>query len=100
MTASLRSVGDGFHEPSDVQRGRVAYRRRRAVRSVLLAAISTGVLGVLLVVGVTGSPGWDRVKGSFFNIEIARESFPAVLDGLWLNVRMLVVCALRSGASR
>jgi polar amino acid transport system permease protein len=87
-------VSDGQYEPTDVQRERVAYRRRRAVRSVLLAAVSTGVLGVLLVVGVTGSPGWDRVKNSFFNWEIAKESFPAVLAGLWLNVRLLVVCAL------
>ena len=87
-------MSNGLYEPTDVQRGRVAYRRRRAIRSVLLAAVSTGVLGVLLVVGVTGSPGWDRVKGSLFNAEIAKESFPAVLDGLWLNVRMLVVCAL------
>jgi polar amino acid transport system permease protein len=84
----------GLAEPSEVQRERVAYRRRRAVRSVLLAAASTGVLGVLLVAGVTGSPGWDRVRDSFFSWEIAEESFPAVLDGLWLNLRMLVVCAL------
>ena len=81
------------HTPSDIQRGRIAYRRRRAIRSVLLAAVSTAVLGTLLVVAVTGSPGWDRVRGSFFDPGIARESLPAVLDGLWLNVRLLVVCA-------
>lgn len=81
------------HTPSDIQRGRIAYRRRRAIRSVLLAAVSTAALGTLLVVAVTGSPGWDRVKGSFFDPAIARESFPAVLDGLWLNIRLLVVCA-------
>jgi polar amino acid transport system permease protein len=81
------------HTPSDIQRGRIAYRRRRAIRSVLLAAVSTAVVGTLLVVAVTGSPGWDRVKGSFFDPAIARESLPAVLDGLWLNIRLLVVCA-------
>jgi polar amino acid transport system permease protein len=79
---------------SEVQRGRIAYRRRRAIRSVLLAATSTAVLGTLLVVAVTGSPGWDRVRTSFFNGQIARESFPAVLSGLWLNIRLLVVCAV------
>ncbi len=81
------------HTPSDIQRGRIAYRRRRAIRSVLLAAVSTAVLGTLLVVAITGSPGWERVRGSFFDWRIARESFPAVLDGLWLNIRLLVVCA-------
>jgi polar amino acid transport system permease protein len=87
-------VSTALHPPSDVERGRIAYRRRRAVRSVLLAAASTAVLGTLLGVAVTGSPGWDRVRTSFFNPEIAKESFPAVLEGLWLNVRMLVVCAV------
>jgi polar amino acid transport system permease protein len=87
-------VTTGLHQPSDIQRQRIAYRRRQTVRSVLVAAVSTAVVGVLLYVAVTGAPGWDRVRTSFFNPGIARESFPAVLEGLWLNVRMLVVCAV------
>ncbi len=69
----------GLPAPSDIQRRRIAYRRRQTVRSVLVAATSTGVVGVLLVVAVTGSPGWDRVRTSFFNADVARASFPAVL---------------------
>ena len=83
-----------LHRPSDIQRQRIAYRRRQTVRSVLVAAVSTAVVGVLLYVAVTGAPGWERVRTSFFNPGIARESFPAVLEGLWLNVRMLVACAV------
>ena len=79
---------------SDTQRGRIAFRRRRAVRSVLIAAVSTAVLGTLLVVAVTGSPGWARVRASFLDWQIAKDSFPAVLEGLWLNIRLLVVCAV------
>jgi polar amino acid transport system permease protein len=86
-------VTTGLHRPSDIQRERIAYRRRQTIRSVLVAAVSTAVVGVLLYVAVTGAPGWDRVQTSFFHPRIARESFPAVLEGLWLNVRMLVVCA-------
>jgi polar amino acid transport system permease protein len=82
------------YRPSDVQRERTGYRRRQTVRSVLVAAVSTAVAGVALVVAVTGSPGWDRVRSSFLSWPIARESFPAVLEGLWLNIRMLVVCAV------
>jgi len=82
-----------FHQPTEIQRGRIAYRRRQTIRSVLLAALSTGVVGVLLAVAVTGAPGWDRVKQSFFSPEVAREYLPEILDGLWLNVRLLVVCA-------
>jgi polar amino acid transport system permease protein len=86
-------VTTGLHQPSDIQLERIAYRRRQTVRSVGVAAVSTAVVGVLLYVAVTGAPGWDRVRTSFFNPRIARESFPAVLEGLWLNVRMLVACA-------
>jgi polar amino acid transport system permease protein len=87
-------VTTALHQPSDIQRQRIAYRRRQTVRSVVLAAVSTAVVGVLLYLVVTGAPGWERVKTSFFNPEIARESLPAVLEGLWLNVRMLIVCAV------
>ena len=82
-----------FHQPSEIQRGRIAYRRRQTIRSVLLAALSTGIVGVLLAVAVTGAPGWERVKQSFFSPEVAWRYLPEILDGLWLNVRLLVVCA-------
>jgi polar amino acid transport system permease protein len=71
----------------------MAYRRRQTVRSVLVAAASTLVLGVLLLVGVTGAPGWDRVRSSFFDPTVAWHALPDVLRGLWLNVQLLVFCA-------
>jgi polar amino acid transport system permease protein len=40
---------------------------------------------------VTRSPGWPRVQATFFSLEVARESFPTVLEGLWLNLQVLVV---------
>jgi polar amino acid transport system permease protein len=52
------------------------------------------VVGGLLAFAITGAPGWERVKETFLDPEIARESLPAIVDGLWLNVRLLVVCAL------
>jgi polar amino acid transport system permease protein len=61
---------------------------------VLLAAVSTAVVGVLLIIAVTGAPGWSRVKDSFLNLDIARKSFAPIVEGLWLNIRMLVVCAV------
>lgn len=82
------------YHPSAVQQGRIVYRKRQAIRSVLLAALSTAVLGTLLAVLITGAPGWDRVKQAFFNGEMARESLSPILQGLWLNVRLFVVCAL------
>ncbi|BFU43810.1 amino acid ABC transporter permease [Krasilnikovia sp. MM14-A1004] len=84
------------YQPSDIQRGRIAHRRRQTVGSVLLAAASTAVVGTLLTVAVTGAPGWERVKQSFFDPQVAREALPAIVVGLWLNIRLLAVCALAS----
>jgi polar amino acid transport system permease protein len=71
---------------------RVAYRQSRARRSTLVALVSTMVFATVLLVAVTSSPGWPRVRDSFFNLRIGWESLPALLDGLWLNIRVLVVC--------
>ncbi len=77
--------------PSAVAQERAAYLRSRTRRSVGIGALSTvvllGVAGYLLV----ASPGWPRVQQSFLDLRVARESFPAILKGLWLNVRILVV---------
>jgi polar amino acid transport system permease protein len=81
------------HRPSHVQRERIAYRKRQTIRSVLVAAASTAVLGGVLLVAVTGSPGWDRVRASFLDPRVAADALPSVLDGLWLNARLLVACA-------
>jgi len=86
-------VSTELHPTSEIQRGRIAYRRRQTIRSVLLAALSTAVVGALLAFAVTGAPGWDRVRQSFFSPEVAWRYLPEILDGLWLNVRLLVVCA-------
>lgn len=71
---------------------RAAYRRSRARRSTLTALVSTVVFAAVLLVVVTSSPGWSRVQDSFFNLRIGWESLPALLEGLWLNIRVLVVC--------
>ena len=96
MSDLLEGAPAGASGPSAVQRERMAWRRRQTVRSVVIAAVSTAVLGVALVVAVTGAPGWDRVRESFLDPSVARDALPAVLRGLWLNIRLLVFCALGS----
>lgn len=71
---------------------RVAYRQSRARRSTLIALVSTVVFAAVLLFAVTSSPGWPRVRDAFFNLRVGWESLPALLDGLWLNIRVLVVC--------
>jgi len=84
------------YAPSALHLERVAFRRRQTVRSVVIAAVSTAVVGIILIIAVTGSPGWPRVRDSFFNPTVAREALPEILIGLWLNMRLLLFCALGS----
>ena len=80
--------------PSPAQQARDAVRSRATRRSRAIALVSTlAVIGAL--VGIVGtSSGWPRTQQSFFSWQYAKESFPAVLSGLWLNLRVLAVCAV------
>nr|WP_203590688.1 amino acid ABC transporter permease [Streptomyces sp. SID13031] len=72
----------------------MAYRRQRTVRSGLIAGISTVVLLALVVFGVGSTPGWPRVRATFFDFHRGWEALPVVAQGLWLNVRVMLVCAV------
>ncbi|MCP2166157.1 amino acid ABC transporter membrane protein, PAAT family [Goodfellowiella coeruleoviolacea] len=75
-----------------MQRERLAFRRSRSRRSTAVALVSTLVFAAVAWFGVTSAPGWPRVRQSFFSLDAAVRALPAVLEGLWLNVRVLVVC--------
>jgi polar amino acid transport system permease protein len=51
---------------------------------------TVAVLGLLVGVVVT-SEGWPNVRDTFFNWDDFVDSFPAVLDGFWLDVRLFVI---------
>ncbi len=80
--------------PSPTQRDRDAWRRRQTVRSVGIAALSTAFLLGVLGYAIVSSPGWDRVAETYFSWDKAVDSFPAVLEGLWLNIRVMLLCAV------
>lgn len=79
---------------SDLQRWREGYRRGRARRSIAIASASTVIFLVAVGAAIVSSPGWPRVKESFLNGEVAKDSLPDIVSGLWLNVRVLVVSAV------
>ena len=87
---------DGHEEyvPSPRRIERERHRRRRARRSAAVAALSTLVTAVVLYLVVVDAPGWPRTKETFFDASFAREAFPKVLEGLWLNLRLFVVCGV------
>lgn len=78
--------------PSPRELERRAVRRRQASRSALVATGVTVLVIGALVVGIVSSPGWPRVHETFFNGFHARESFEAILDGFWINVKLFVIC--------
>ncbi|MBW3092686.1 amino acid ABC transporter permease [Bifidobacterium sp. 82T10] len=79
---------------SEVELSRRAYRRRQQLKSVVTSLVSTIALAVIVVTGLQLSPGWPRVKQTFFSAEYFAKSFPDVLDGLWLNLKVLVVAVI------
>jgi polar amino acid transport system permease protein len=80
--------------PSPRQQERLAYRRRQSRRSSTIALVSTVVILAALVLGITSTPGWPRVQETFFSPGRAWSALPAVATGLWLNIRVLLVCGV------
>jgi polar amino acid transport system permease protein len=87
-------VGQAPHLPSELELGRRAWRRKQTSRSVLVSLASTVVLATVLVLALRASPGWARVQDSFLDPATAWESLPRVLDGLWLNLRVLLAASV------
>lgn len=87
-----KGAPDDGYVPSQRRLERERYRRTRARRATAIAALSTLVTGAVLYLVVVGAPGWPRARETFFDGQYAREAFPKVLEGLWLNVRLLLVC--------
>lgn len=98
MTVNKEELGSGEREaaddyvPSRRRLDRERYRRTRARRATAIGALSTLVTAAVLYLVVVNAPGWPRTKETFFDWGYAREAFPKVLEGLWLNVRLLLIC--------
>jgi polar amino acid transport system permease protein len=84
VTETAVSLGDRRLE-------REAARRRQARRGQAIAAASTVVVVGGLAALVLTSPGWPVVRETFFSWTIFKESFPEVLDGFWLDVKIFIV---------
>ena len=76
--------------PSEIELDRRAFRLGRKRRSTLVAFLSTIAFAVIAWLSLVSSPGWPRVEQSFFNLETAIAALPAVLEGLLLNLRVLL----------
>ncbi|WP_371495701.1 amino acid ABC transporter permease [Kitasatospora sp. NBC_00374] len=88
---AARRAADGYR-PSERRLAREAYRRRRSRRAVLVACASTAVTALVIGLVVVASPGWQRTRETFLDPRRAREALPKVLEGLWVNLELTVVC--------
>jgi len=80
--------------PSEIELDRRAFRLARKRKSTLVAFLSTIAFALIAWVSLVNSPGWPRVQQSFFNLDTAVEALPAVLQGLALNLRVLLYSAV------
>src|SRR3712207_5627753 len=78
-------------QPSEAQRERYAVMRRMRRRSMLLSSASAIVVFGATAFALVSSPGWPVVQATFFDWSAAKESFPDVVEGFWLNVRLFVL---------
>lgn len=87
------SAADGW-TPSPVQLERIAYRRARNRRSTLIAGVSTVVVLAAIVLAVVNTKGWPQFRAAFLDLGYGWRVLPDIAKGLWLNVRLMVVCEI------
>jgi polar amino acid transport system permease protein len=60
-------------------------------RNVSIAVMSTFIVFAVIGLAVVNSPGWERVKSSFFDSAEARGAFPLVARAFVLNIKMFCI---------
>lgn len=81
-------------EASRAELDRRSHKQQQRKRSVVISLLSTLAFAVVVWFGLLATPGWQRVEQSFFNWDVAVSSFPRVIDGLMLNLRVLLAAAI------
>lgn len=68
--------------------------REEGARAAVIAVISTVVFFGGAALLIVNSPNWPRVRDQFFNPDDFRASWPAVVDGFWLNLELFFYAML------
>lgn len=69
------------------------YERRLRRRSILIAVVSTAVVLAALVVLIPRTPGWYKVRRSFFDGDVLGEVFPGLLSAFVKDIQIFLWCA-------
>ncbi len=80
--------------PSAIELERRAFRRHQNAKSVAISFISTIVFAIIVWFTVINTPGWSLVQQSFFNLDVLAGAWPRVVEGILLNIRVLLFAAV------
>lgn len=79
------------HEPPRAKRSLL---EQEGAKAGIVATVSTVVVFGLIIFAVAASPNWPRVQQQFFNPDDFAKSWPDVLGGFWLNIKLFVYAML------
>lgn len=65
--------------------------KKERIIPVLVSVFSTGIILILVAWVVGSSEQWPIVQKQFFSWEAMKESFPDVLKGFWLNLKIFFI---------
>jgi polar amino acid transport system permease protein len=81
----------GLPGASGPRRARRRVPPGEAVRSTLIALVSTTVVFGALGIAITNAPNWPAVQQAFFNAEVFDRSLPKVVAAFGTNIALFVI---------
>ena len=93
MNATVPGMSDLPGTGASGRTRRQEFERRQRRRSVAIATSSTLVVVGLVVILVPKTPGWYKVKRSFFDGEVFSTTFPRLLSAFVKDVQIFAWCA-------
>ncbi len=80
----------------DIRREPAPPRRRRGGFREAIVPTLVSVVSMIVVFGglywwITSSPQWPRVQAQFFSLDAMKASFPRVLEGFWVSMRVWII---------
>ncbi|HYM84332.1 MAG TPA: amino acid ABC transporter permease [Candidatus Dormibacteraeota bacterium] len=71
--------------------GRRRTDRQTALRSTLVAAVSTAIFFALVGLVVVNAPGWPNFRTSFLDGKVFWDTLPTLIPAFWLNVQLFLI---------
>lgn len=93
MNATVPGMSDLPGTDASGRTRRQEFERRQRRRALAVATTSTLVVAALVVILVPRTPGWYKVKRSFFDGEVFSTTFPRLLSAFVKDVQIFAWCA-------